>query len=136
MSDLTNYTEGQFRDWMSQGTATATPPDPLYVSLHTAAPGESPDGSTEVSATNYNRQDVTAGTGWNTPNENDFANANEITWQEAGELWGDVSHVGLWDDTAANGGNCLAAFALDSTKTIDSGDQAKFNAGNLSFSLD
>lgn len=135
MSDLSNYAEGVFRDWMSQGTSAPTPPDPIYVGLHTSAPGE--DGANgEVSASDYDRVSVTAGSGWDTPNENDFQNSGEVTFGEATNDWGTVTAVSLWDDTSANSGNCLAAFSLDSDKTISTGDEAKFNAGNLSFSLD
>jgi len=137
MSDLTNYTEGEFRDWMSQGVAPDTAPDPIYVGLHTADPGETPDGSTEVGSGDYARVSVTAGSGWDTPNPNDFQNASEISFGEATNNWGTISHVSLWDDTkGAAGENCLANYALNTSKAIDSGDEAVFRTGDLSFSLD
>lgn len=135
MSDLTDYAEGQIRDWMSQGVDVDTAPAELHVALHTADPGEVPDGSTEVGAGDYSRQSVSAGSGWNTPNENDFENANEVSFGEATSDWGTISHVSLWDASDATG-NCLAAFPLDSTVTIDTNDEARFQAGDLSFSID
>lgn len=143
MADLTDYTEGEFRDWMSQGVAPDTAPDPVYVSLHTSDPGETPDGSTEVDSgtTSYARQTVAAGTGWNSitggSGELGFENANDIEFPEATESWGTISHVALWTD--AEGGaneNAMASYSLDSTKSIDSGDQAVFRAGDLTFLLD
>lgn len=134
MSDLTDYAETEIRDWMSQGTDPDTAPGNLYVALHTSDPGDSPDGSTEVGAGDYDRVSTTTGTDWNTPGSNDFQNANEISFGTATSNWGTVSHVSLWD--AATGGNCLAAFALDSSKTIDTDDEATFAAGDLSFSID
>jgi hypothetical protein len=135
MSDLTNYTEGQFRDWMSQGTSVAAAPDPIYVALHTSDPGESPDGSTEVSATDYDRYSSSAGTDWDTPNENDFQNSNEFSFGVATNNWGTISHVSLWDGTSGTD-NCLAAYGLNTSKEIDVDDEAKFQSGDLSFSLD
>jgi hypothetical protein len=135
MSDLTDYTEGLFRDWMSQGSSMPAPPGTIYVGLHTSAPGESPDGSTEVSAADYDRVGVSAGTGWNTPGENDFQNANEISFGTTQNDWGNISHASLWD--ASSTGNCIAAFALDSGGgSTPSGIDVSFPAGDLSFSLD
>lgn len=135
MSDLTDYAEGQIRGWMSQGTDPDTAPTNLHVALHTSDPGESPDGSTEVSAGDYSRQSTTTGSGWDTPNENDFENANEISFGTATSDWGDVSHVSLWNgDTTSD--NCLAAFALDATVTVNTDDEIRFPAGELSFTLD
>lgn len=141
MSDLTDYAETVFRDWLSQGTSAPTPPDPLYVSLHTADPGESPDGSTEVSATNYSRQSV-GSSGWNklAPadlgiNGHGFENANSVQFDTANSDWGTITHVALWDGTADTD-NVYAAFALASSRSINAGDQAQFAAGNLAFALD
>jgi hypothetical protein len=142
MTDLTDYTEQQFRDWMSQGTSTATAPDPLYISLHTSDPGESPDGSTEVSATNYSRQSV-GSSGWNTQAPADFTNsdgygfenASDVAFSTAGSSWGTISHVALWDGSSDTD-NALASFALDSSRSVSDGDQVQFAATNLRFVID
>jgi len=141
MSDLTDYAEQQMRDWMSQGTAPATPPDPLYISLHTSDPGETPDGSTEVSATNYARQSV-GSAGWNTlapadvsSNGHGFENANDIQFDPANSDWGTITHVALWDGSADTD-NALASYAVDTSRAITSGDQAQFLAGALTFVID
>lgn len=136
MTDLTDYSEGVIRDWMSQATDAPTAPTDLYIALHTSQPGESPDGTTEVSASDYSRVQTTAGTDWATPNENDFENASEIAFSEATNDWGTISHVSIWTASMGSGGNCLAAFDLNSNVTISTGDQAVFSAGDLSFSLD
>lgn len=133
--DFADYLEGQIRDWMSQGSAMPTPPGSLWVALHTTAPGESPDGSTEVGAGDYDRSAIPASTGWNTPTANSFDNANEINFGEATSDWGTLEATSLWDgpDSADNP---LAAFNLDSTIPVLSGDTFKFNAGDLDFSVD
>jgi hypothetical protein len=135
MSDLTDYLETEIRDWMSQGTAFDSAPSTVYVHLHTSDPGESPDGSTEVSASDYSPQSVSAGSGWNTPTTDSFENANEINFGQATNDWGTISHVSL-STTSDFTGNVLASYALNSTVTINTNDTFKFNAGDLSFSLD
>lgn len=141
MSDLTDYSEQQFRDWMSQGSSTATPPDPLYVSLHTSDPGETPDGSTEVSATQYSRQSV-GSSNWNTlapgdvsSNGHGFENAADITFSTANSNWGTITHVALWDGST-DSDNALASYALDTSRSVTDGDQAQFSSTNLSFVID
>ena len=141
MSALTDYTEQQFRDWISQGSSTATPPDPLYVSLHTADPGEVPDGSTEVGATNYSRQSV-GSSNWTTLAPADvsndghgFENGTTVQFDTASSSWGTITHVAIWD-TSDTSGNALATAALDSSRSVGDGDQAQFGTGSLSFVID
>jgi len=136
MSDLTDYTEQVFRDWMSQGTSAPTPPDPLYIALHTADPGETPDGTTEVSASNYSRESL-GSSNWGTLTQNNahaFQNATDVTYQVASSNWGTISHVSLWDGSSDTD-NSLASFALNNSKTIESDDQVKFPSGNLTFEI-
>lgn len=134
MSDFTDYSEIEIRDWMSQGTNVDAAPGNIYVALHTSDPGDSPSGSTEVGAGDYSRVSTTAGTDWDTTlNPTGFDNTNTISFGQATSDWGTISHVSLWD--AATGGNCLAAYALDSSVTINTDDTLEFNAGQLSFEI-
>lgn len=135
MTDLTHYGEEQVLDWFSQGV-DLTAPTNLHVALHTADPGQNPDGTTEVSAGDYGRVETAAGTDWdvtgNAPRTTD--NTSEISFGTASNDWGTISHVSLWD--AATGGNCLAAYDLSTSKAIDTDDEAVFAAGDLSFQVD
>lgn len=133
MSDFTDYTENNVRDWMSQGSSMPSAPGTVYVALHTSDPGETPDGSTEVSGGSYAREGVSAGSGWST-SQGSFSNASTISFTQATGDWGTISHVSLWD--ASTNGNCLAAFDLDSNVTINTNDTLEFNSGQLSFSID
>lgn len=134
MSDATDYLETAIRDWFSQGTAMPSAPGTLYIALHTSDPGESPDGSTEVSAGDYSRVGVTTGTGFSTSlNPTEFSNANEVSFGTATNDWGTVSHVSLWD--ASTGGNCLAAYGLSTSKAINTNDEATFPAGDLTVTI-
>lgn len=135
MTDATDYLETNVRDWISQGTAMPSAPGTLYVALHTSDPGESPDGSTEVGASDYSRVGVTTGSGWNSSlNPTQFSNANTISFGQATSDWGTISHVSLWDGSTTSD-NCLAAYALDSTVTINTDDTFEFASGNLDFEV-
>lgn len=135
MTDFSNYTETEVRDWAFQGTQMDTPPTTLYVSLHTGAPGE--DGSAnEVSTSNtgYARQSVAVPGGWDTPNPNEAANANVIEFGPATSDWGDVSHAAIWD--AQTGGDCLFVGDVSTTKTVETDDFARYGAGEITVTLD
>lgn len=137
MSDFTTYVEQQVRDWMSQGTDMPVAPANLYVALHTSDPGNDPDGTTEVGAADYSRVSTAAGTDWattGTGGPSGFENAVEITFSEATSDWGTITHVSIWDASDTTG-NALAAYALNTQKTINTNDQARFKAGDLSFDI-
>ena len=135
MTDFTDYAETNIRDWMSQGSDMPAAPANIYVALHTSDPGESPDGTTEVNAADYDRVSTTAGTDWDTTlNPTGFDNTNIISFGQATNDWGTISHVSLWD--SSGGGNCMAAFSLDSSVTINTDDTLEFNAGELSFDIE
>jgi hypothetical protein len=106
-----------------------TPPSTIYVGLFTAAPTDA-GGGTEVSGGAYARQAVTfsAASGGSTSN-----NA-AINFPTASASWGTVVAFGLFD--ASTGGNLLAWDNLATSKTIGSGDQAVFSAGNLTLTVD
>lgn len=136
MSDFTDTIETDIRDYVFSGTQLPTPPSTLYVSLHTSDPGETPDGSTEVSAADYSRYeipladwtDITSGGGTGAEN------TNEEVIGPAQNNWGTISHVGIWD--SQTGGTPIASFAANSSTTIESGDEFKIAAGDLSFTID
>lgn len=138
MSDFTDYLETAIRDWLGTGSAFPTAPGTVYVSLHTADPGESPDGSTEVSAGDYSRQGVSTSGGWNTTlNPTTIENANAISFTATSNNWGTISHVALWDGTADTD-NTFASYALNNSVSIDgsgSDDTLEFAAGDLSFEI-
>lgn len=138
MSDFTDYAETSIVEWMSQNTGMPSAPTDLYVALHTSDPGESPDGTTEVSAPDYSRVAVTTGSGWTTITSGDaqgFENANEVDFGTTQNDWGTISHVSLWDGSSDTD-NCLAAYALSSSGSAPSGVDVSFPAGNLSFTID
>ena len=99
----------------------------VYVSLHTADPGET--GATEVTGGAYARQGPTtfsaaaSGASANTA-QIDFTSMPAVT----------VTHVGLWD--ALTGTNFLWGGALTSSKALNSGDTFRIAATDLDVTLD
>jgi hypothetical protein len=135
MSDFTAYIEAQIANWMTQDTQMDTPPSTIYVGRHTGAPTNSGDQN-EVSAADYSRLStspsdwtVLSGDGPTT-----FENANELLFPAAQNNWGTVSYVTLWD--SETGGNAIGKYQVDSAKAIDTNDEARFPANDLTFNID
>lgn len=89
-------------------------PSTVYVSAHTAAPGES--GINEVSGGSYARQSMSVAAAASSARDSSSQPAIPIP---AGTT---VTHTGIWD--AASGGNFLGYSALASNETFS-------NAGTL-----
>ena len=142
MADLSNNVETEFLEWMVMGVGVRAVHADVYVALHTADPGEAPDGSTEVDSgtTNYARQQTAAGTAWTTTG-NEGSNANEISFPTATESWGTISHFSIWDGAATTDNPLAADVIRDSagnatTKTVDMDDTISFAAGTLTVTID
>jgi hypothetical protein len=136
MSDFTGYLEGEIAEWMVKDTQMPTPSANIYVGLHTSDPGNTPDGSTEVSAADYGRLS-TAPSDWSVlagDGPTTFENATELLFPAAQNNWGTISHVVLWD--SSSGGNAIATYDVSTPKAIDTNDEARFPANDLSFDID
>lgn len=131
MTDLTDYTEGQFIDWCFGGTDMPAAHGSVYVALHTEDPTESGDVG-EVSASDYGRVETVAGSDWTTSG-GQAENANEVLFT-AGSDWGTITHFSLWD--AASGGNPLWHSAVEPEKPLGTDDELSFSAGSLTVAID
>jgi len=131
MGSFANYWENEILDHLF-GKGSYTPPT-IYVGLSTADPSDDASGLAEPSGNSYARVS-TSGADWNIASGGTIDNANEITFPQASGNWGTLTHFALFD--AASGGNMLAHGPLSISKTISSGDTAKFAAGDLDVSLD
>lgn len=127
MSEMSNYLENALIDAVLRNTSY-TSPTTTYVSLHTADPTDAGSG-TEVSGGSYAR---TAGT-YGAPSNGVTTNSAAIEFPQCTSTWGTVSHIGIWD--ASTSGNMLFHTALDSSKTIETGDIFKIASGSLSVTL-
>lgn len=122
---ISNFLENELLDTaLAVGSYVTTN---VYVSLHTADPGET--GASESTGGSYSRKGPTvfsaaaAGTTSNTA-QIDFTNMPAST----------ITHVGLWD--AATAGNFLWGGALTASKTLNAGDTFRIAATDLDVSLD
>ncbi|ODU24545.1 MAG: hypothetical protein ABS95_01770 [Verrucomicrobia bacterium SCN 57-15] len=126
-----NYLETKVLDAALGGQAFPSNAN-VYISLHTADPGEAGAGA-EVTGGSYARKAVANDlTQW--PSANPKVNANVITFVTPTAGWGVVTHFGIWD--APTGGNLLFSGALTASKTINSGDPVTFAAGAISITED
>ena len=131
MGSFADYWENEILDHLF-GKGSYTPPT-IYVGLSTADPTDDASGLAEPSGNSYARV-ATAGADWNVASGGAIANVNDITFPEATGSWGTITHFAILD--AASAGNMLAHGALNVSKSISSGDTAKFAAGDLDVTLD
>ena len=127
MAEMSNYLENALLNATLNAT-TYTAPATVYVGLFTSDPTDAGSG-TEVSGGSYARTAVTFGA----PSGGVSTNSADVTFPTATASWGTVGWIGIND--ASSGGNLLYHTALDTAKTIDSGDIFKITTGNLSVTL-
>jgi hypothetical protein len=137
MSALSDYAENELLDHIL-GTGAFTAPAKVYVGLHTQSPNESASAATEVGGIagdsttgGYYRIEATFGAASNGSASN---NAN-ITFPTATSDFGTISHIGIYDSSTPGQGNLLLHGALDSSKTIETGDTFQISTGNLTVTL-
>lgn len=127
MAEFSNFLENALINATLRAT-TYTSPATVYVSLYTSDPTDA-DSGTEVSGGSYARTSVT----FDAPSNGVTQNSADVTFPTATGSWGTVSHIGVHD--ASTSGNLLFHTALDTAKTIDSGDIFKIETGNLTVTL-
>jgi hypothetical protein len=127
MAEMSNYLENALINATLRNTSY-TSPTTVYVSLWTSNPTDAGSG-TEVSGGSYARTAVTFGA----PSDGVSLNDADVTFPTATASWGTVGWIGIND--ASTSGNLLYHTALDTSKTIDSGDIFKISTGNLSVTL-
>lgn len=116
--------------------AASSPLTNLYVSLHTADPGEAGNQtSNECAYTSYARVAVArSGSGW-TVSGNTVSNAALIQFPQCTGGSESVTHVGI-GTAASSTGKLLYKGALSASLAVSSGIQPQFAAGDLDISED
>lgn len=116
--------------------ATAGPLTSLYISLHTADPGEAGDQTTsETSYTGYARVAVTRdAAGWTRTN-NSVTNDATITFGQNTNGTPTITHVGL-GSSSSGAGVLYLSNALDSALVMQVGATPLFSATELEFTCD
>lgn len=127
MAAMSNYLENALINATLRNT-TYTSPATVYVALFTTDPTDAGTG-TQVSGGSYARQAAT----FAAPSDGASTTSADITFPTATANWGTVTHFGLYD--ALTNGNLLYHGALNNSKTIQTGDILKIEAGNLTVTL-
>ena len=127
MAEMSNYLENALINATLRNTSY-TSPAAVYLALYTSDPTDA-DSGTEVSGGSYARQAITFGA----PSNGVSTNSAAIEFPQATGSWGTVGWIGIED--ASTGGNLLYHTALDTSKTIESGDIFKIAIGSLSVTL-
>lgn len=127
MAEMSNYLENALINATLRNTGY-TSPTTVYVGLYTSDPTDAGSG-TEVSGGSYARTAVTMGS----PSGGVSTNSAAVEFPQATGSWGTVGWIGILD--ASTSGNLLYHTALDTAKTIDSGDIFKIATGSLSVTL-
>ena len=122
---ISDYLENELLDQVFKNAA-APAVTAVYVSLHTADPGDT--GASEVTGGSYIRKVAT----FDVAASGATANSGNITWTGMPAVT--VTHVACWD--AESSGNCLWSGALTAQKVLNSGDSFQINTGDLDVTLD
>ncbi len=125
---VSNYAENKILDAVLRFTTTGggLPTASVYVSLHTANPGET--GTSEASGGSYARQQAA----FNAAASGVSINTAVINF--AGMPAATITYIGLWDDVAA--GNFLWGGAFSASQTIIVGNTLSIAAGAVAVALD
>lgn len=126
-----NYLENEILDHVLGGGDYVRPAT-VYIALSTADPTEDGSGLTEPSGNNYSRLSVTNNaTNFPAASGSNKANGVDFTFATPSGTWGLITHFAVFD--AASAGNMLYYAALTTPKTINSGDEVLFPAGDMDF---
>ena len=127
MAEMSNFLENALINATLRNT-TYTSVATIYVALYTTDPTDA-DTGTEVTGGSYARTSVT----FAAPSNGVSLSSADVTFPTCTAGWGTVAYIGLRD--ASTAGNLLYHTALDTSKTIDTGDIFKISTGNLSVTL-
>lgn len=146
MAAFTDYAENKIVDALFRGQPLNAPAT-WYVALHTTADNDAGTARVEVAGGSYARVPITAtlanwagtqGAGTtvaSTGSSGTTSNNGAITFAAPTANWGTVAGMGLYD--ALTGGNEWVYGALQTPKTVNSGDPAPtFAAAALSIQVD
>jgi hypothetical protein len=127
MAEISNYLENALINGTLRATSY-TAPTTTFLALYTNDPTDA-DTGTEVTGGSYVRQSIT----FSAPSNGATSNSSAIEFPQCTATWGTITHVGIRD--AVTAGNLLYHTALDTSKTIATGDIFKVTATNLTVTL-
>ena len=121
MSEFSNYLENALLNAVLRNT-TYTSPTTCFVGLFTSDPTGTGGAYARISVS------------FNAPSNGVCTNSADVTFAQATNNWGTISHIGLHD--AVTTGNLLFHTILNSSKAIGTGDQFKISTGALTCTLE
>jgi hypothetical protein len=111
--------------------------NPVYLSLHTAAPTDTGSHVNEISTSaGYSRQSLAAKMGATDSTTGISNNTASITFGPASSSWGTVSYLGIEDSPGSPTGSMLLWGTSTSSRTINTGQSYLLTAGQLSIQFD
>ena len=117
------------------GAIAATPAAIYYISLHTAAPGQT--GINEVAAASAYARVAVTNNATNFPNSTSSpatkSNGAAVSFPTPTGSWGTATYFGIWD--AASTGNYVGGAALTTPQAIGLNNTVAFAVGALTFTL-
>jgi len=109
----------------------------VHLALHTSDPGNSPDGTTEVSDTNYSRVQV---------QESDFTESGdgpttltndvEISFDPFDANVGDITHGSFADGSTTGTADFQVVGSLTPVRNFSAGEFPNFQSGEITFEID
>jgi hypothetical protein len=131
---FTNFLENELLDHVFGNSAYGAPGN-LHIALSTTPPNDDGTNFTEPVGGAYVRvSTVNNLTNWPAAVAGSKSNGTAIAFPEATLNWGTITHFGIYD--AGVGGNLLGKGALTVSRTIEIGDVAQFNIGQIAITLD
>jgi len=125
-TSVSDYAEAKIVDHML-GTTTWTKPAQVFISLHTATPGET--GASEVAGGSYARLALT----WGAASVGGGQAASNATLNFTLMPACTVTAIGVWD--ASSAGNFIIGGDLTASKTVNSGDTFQLPSGNVTVTM-
>ena len=126
-----NWLEEQVLNHFFRGADIPSPT--TFLALYISDPTEN-DIGTEIQGGAYNRMRINFGEPQQIDGKGTISNSEAVYFSTATENWGVISHWGIRD--AQTGGNLLTYGAVPTPKLIERGDEAKFNVGAITVSMD
>ena len=123
MSAFSKHLSELYLDFMFQG-ATFTPPTDYYVGLFTENPTPLGTGD-EVSGGGYTRVLVS----FDIASDMSSASLGDVNFPVATGDWGEITHVGIFN--ASESGELYFFGALENPRSIYTGDEIRFDAGEI-----
>ena len=128
MSEMSNYLETKILDYVLRDTADWAPAT-VYLALHTGDPTDVTDPTALGNEVNVARQAIEFDATHADTGRTQNTNVETFTSMPVAT----VSHIGIWDHVSA--GNLLFYTAVDTSKTVASGDTISVAAGAVTVTL-